>query len=96
MGQPNRCLLRIERSPVFQEPTFLMCPPKMYDVNYVINPWMEGNVSRTSRRRAAAQWDYLRHALEQVARVMFVEPQPGLPDMVFTANAGSYGKEQWP
>ncbi len=30
----------------------------------------------------------LRHALNQVARVMVVEPPPGWPDMVFTANAG--------
>jgi ornithine--oxo-acid transaminase len=74
--------------PVFNEPTFLMCSPKLYDVNYVINPWMAGNVRRASREQAAAQWEDLRHALNQVARVMLVEPQPGWPDMVFTANAG--------
>jgi hypothetical protein len=33
---------RSERAPVFKEPTFLMCSPKLYDVNYVINPWMAG------------------------------------------------------
>jgi hypothetical protein len=27
------------------KPTFLMCPPTLYDVNYVINPWMAGNVN---------------------------------------------------
>ena len=26
-------------------PTYLMCPPKLYDVNYVINPWMAGNIT---------------------------------------------------
>ena len=65
-----------------------MCPPKLFDVNYVINPWMAGNVRRSSREQAAAQWQQLHHALQQAARVMLVEPQPGLPDMVFTANAG--------
>lgn len=69
-------------------PTFLMCPPEMYDVNYVINPWMEGNVHRSSRERAAAQWERLHAALTDIADVLLVDPQPGSPDMVFTANAG--------
>jgi len=69
-------------------PTFLMCPPKLYDVNYVINPWMEGNLHRSSREHAAAQWEQLHASLSQIAHVLLVEPQPGSPDMVFTANAG--------
>jgi len=68
--------------------TFLMCSPELYEVNYVINPWMEGNVNRSSRREAAAQWERLRAAISQFAHVELVEPQPGSPDMVFTANAG--------
>lgn len=69
-------------------PTFLMCPPRLYDVNYVINPWMEGNLHRSSREQAAAQWDQLHASLSRIADVFLVEPQPGSPDMVFTANAG--------
>jgi ornithine--oxo-acid transaminase len=65
-----------------------MCHPKHYEVDYVINPWMAGNVHRSSRQRATRQWEQLRSALRQVARVELVEPQPGSPDMVFTANAG--------
>jgi N-dimethylarginine dimethylaminohydrolase len=80
--------LSTTHAPVFTEPTFLMCAPKLYDVDYVINPWMSGNVHRTSRPTAEAQWEQLRHSLSQVARVLLVEPQPGWPDMVFTANAG--------
>ncbi|HEX3471295.1 MAG TPA: arginine deiminase-related protein [Silvibacterium sp.] len=67
---------------------FLMCPPRLYDVNYVINPWMEGNIHQSSREQAAAQWEQLRASLAQIADVLLVEPQPGSPDMVFTANAG--------
>jgi len=70
------------------EPTFLMCPPDLYDVNYVINPWMEGNVNRSRRREAMTQWEQLHCALAEVAQVEMVEPQAGSPDMVFTANAG--------
>lgn len=69
-------------------PAFLMCPPQLYDVNYVINPWMEGNVHRSSREQAAAQWEQLHAALSEIADVLLVDPQPGSPDMVFTANAG--------
>ena len=69
-------------------PAFLMCPPTMYDVNYVINPWMEGNLNRSSRQNATRQWERLHSALASLARVELVAQQAGSPDMVFTANAG--------
>jgi len=69
-------------------PTFLMCPPELYDVNYVINPWMEGNVHQSCREQAMEQWKRLHCALAQIAEVKLVDPQSGSPDMVFTANAG--------
>jgi len=69
-------------------PTYLMCPPNFYDVNYVINPWMTGNLHAASQERAAAQWHRLYNALIVVADVKLIDPQPGSPDMVFTANAG--------
>jgi N-dimethylarginine dimethylaminohydrolase len=65
-----------------------MCAPTLYDVDYVINPWMTGNVHAASRERANTQWQQLHHALSQMAEVLFVAPQLGSPDMVFTANAG--------
>jgi ornithine--oxo-acid transaminase len=68
--------------------TFLMCPPKLYDVKYVINPWMAGHVLDSSRTIATAQWTRLYQAVTQIADVVLVEPQPDSPDMVFTANAG--------
>ncbi len=67
---------------------FLMCPPDYYDVDYVINPWMEGNVHKSSRDRAVEQWHQLFHLIKEYAIVDLVKPQPGVPDMVFTANAG--------
>ena len=69
-------------------PAFLMCSPDLYEVNYVINPWMEGNVHASSKKEAAAQWEQLHSAISRFARVELVQPQPGSPDMVFTANAG--------
>ncbi|XGV96889.1 MAG: TIGR00300 family protein [Leptolyngbya sp. BL-A-14] len=67
---------------------FLMCAPDHYDVDYVINPWMEGNVHKSSRDRAVDQWQQLFHVLKDHAIVDLVKPEKGVPDMVFTANAG--------
>jgi lysine-ketoglutarate reductase/saccharopine dehydrogenase-like protein (TIGR00300 family) len=67
---------------------FLMCPPDHYDVDYVINPWMEGNIHKSSRDRAVEQWQELHQILKQHAIVDLVPPQKGWPDLVFTANAG--------
>ena len=66
----------------------LMCPPDHYDVDYVINPWMEGNIHKSSRDRAVEQWQKLHQVLKDVAIVDLVDPAKGWPDMVFTANAG--------
>lgn len=65
-----------------------MCPPDLYEVDYVINPWMEGNIHKSSRETAVSQWHGLCTLLEKHADVEQVTPQAGLPDMVFTANAG--------
>ena len=35
-------------------PKLLMCAPDFYGVNYIINPWMEGNVGRAARDRLLA------------------------------------------
>lgn len=67
---------------------FLMCPPDHYDVDYVINPWMEGNIHKSSRDRAVEQWQGLYQILQDQATVDLVTPQKGVPDLVFTANAG--------
>jgi lysine-ketoglutarate reductase/saccharopine dehydrogenase-like protein (TIGR00300 family) len=65
-----------------------MCAPDHYDVDYVINPWMEGNIHRSSRERAVEQWQGLYGILKSQATVDLVQPEKGWPDMVFTANAG--------
>ncbi|EKF03477.1 putative amidinotransferase [Tolypothrix sp. PCC 7601] len=65
-----------------------MCAPDHYDVDYVINPWMEGNIHKSSRDRAVEQWQKLYHVLKEHAVVDLVPPEKGWPDMVFTANAG--------
>ncbi len=68
---------------------FLMSPPDFYEVEYVINPWMEGNIHKASQEQATRQWQALYNFLKERVRVEIVPPQPNLPDMVFTANAGA-------
>ena len=67
---------------------FLMCPPDHYEVDYVINPWMEGNIHKSSQDRAIEQWKNLYEIIKNRAIVDLVTPAKGWPDMVFTANAG--------
>ena len=67
---------------------FLMCPPEYFTVAYIINPWMHGNLRRIDNAVAKQQWRSLYDAISDLATVRLVLPQPGSPDMVFTANAG--------
>lgn len=66
----------------------LMCPPVHFAVDYVINPWMQGQLGQADRMRAVAQWQALRVVLAMHADIVEIAPEPGLPDMPFTANAG--------
>ena len=66
----------------------LVCPPTHFGVEYVINPWMAGNVGEASQPNAMRQWDALVAVLEEHADVYTAEPHPGLPDMCFAANGG--------
>ena len=66
----------------------LMCAPAHYGVEYVINPWMAGNIHRVVHEHALEQWQALRERLEGIVQVELVDPVAGLPDMVFTANGG--------
>lgn len=67
----------------------LMCRPDYFDVTYEINTWMHTSV-RPDPDLAREQWQALFAILRDDlgAQIELVDPQPGLPDMVFTANAG--------
>lgn len=69
-------------------PTILMCPPDFYGIEYEINPWMSR--SRASDTDVAReQWEALRALLTSLgAKIQLLKPVQGLPDLVFTANAG--------
>lgn len=68
---------------------YLMCEPRFFAVDYVINPWMDPT-QPVSADVAVAQWTELRDTYRRLGHtVEEIEPQPGLPDMVFAANSGT-------
>ena len=67
----------------------LMCRPDFFGIEYEINPWMHVSVS-VDRDLAAAQWEALVSTYGRLgAGVTLAEPRPGLPDLVFSANAAA-------
>ena len=64
-----------------------MCPPTHFGVEYVINPWMEGQIHEANDRVATDQWQRFHRLLCDVADVASMAAVAGLPDLVFTANA---------
>ena len=68
---------------------FLMTTPTHFDVTYVINPWMDPS-RPVDITLAGAQWSALRELYLALGhRVEVVDGEPGLPDMVFSANAAT-------
>jgi N-dimethylarginine dimethylaminohydrolase len=67
---------------------YLMCRPEHFTVAYAINPWMD--VTRgADRDLAVRQWETLRQTYLSLGHeVELIDPEPGLPDMVFAANGG--------
>jgi N-dimethylarginine dimethylaminohydrolase len=70
-----------------KQPRFLLCPPTYFGIEYVINPWMEGQLHAADGALATEQWRRFRQLVSQVADVTSIHPVAGLPDLVFTANA---------
>ena len=72
----------------------LLCPPDYYGIEYEINPWMS-RARGADTALAKKQWEQLHATLSKLhSKVHLIAPQPGLPDMVFTANAGlTVGRE---
>jgi arginine dihydrolase len=66
----------------------LMCRPDFFGIEYEINPWMKVT-NAVDHDLAIAQWEALVEAYRDAGeKVELLEPIPGLPDIVFTANGG--------
>ncbi len=73
----------------------LMCPPTYFTVDYEINPWMHVE-TKPDKEKSTIQWNNYFNLLEKLKiKVHTIRPQRGLPDMVFTANAGQLFKNKF-
>jgi N-dimethylarginine dimethylaminohydrolase len=67
---------------------FVLCPPRYFGVHYSINPWMQP-ARGADPAEALRQWQSVRDTLAGLGhQVDEITPVPGLPDLVFAANAG--------
>ncbi|PPF26715.1 N-dimethylarginine dimethylaminohydrolase [Rathayibacter sp. AY1G1] len=74
------------RTPVAK--TILMCRPEHFTVVYRINPWMDPQVP-TDTSLAVRQWQTLHDTYADLGfTIELIEPEAGLPDMVYAANGG--------
>lgn len=96
MLRKNKCINKAQEALNFdlsslvdrREPgSILMCDPTYFEVKDVKNLFMEGNVNKTNRELAFKQWQDLKAQFEEAGyKVDVIAAQPGLEDMVFTAN----------
>ena len=71
----------------------LMADPAFFDVEYVINPHMAGNVGNIDRALARRQWEQVRDAYASVGfPIEQIDGVEGLPDLVFMANQSFPGQ----
>ncbi len=65
----------------------LLTTPEHFEVAYVINPHMAGNIGDVDTGKARQQWEALRETYERIGMEVATLPgASGLPDMVFCAN----------
>jgi N-dimethylarginine dimethylaminohydrolase len=70
----------------------MMSAPEHFEVSYTINPWMQPTQWSVSPKKLAGDakrgWNQLKTTYERLgAQIEVQDPEAGLPDMVFTANA---------
>ncbi len=86
---PAKEVTKGSSAPVMQ---LLMCAPDYFEVTYEINQWMEPRTwsdnSSQFKSIASQQWQNLYQTFQSLGvAVNLIKQEPGLPDMVFTANA---------
>src|SRR5689334_17792050 len=72
---------------VQQTRQFFMCPPDHFAVDYAINAWTAPG-TQVDIDRALDQWELLYNVyLDAAATVGLIEPEPGIPELVFAGDS---------
>lgn len=67
----------------------LLCPPKYYNIEYEINPWMDVR-NKVNQQKVQEEYQRLKKVYENLnCEILEIEQGIGLPDMVYAANLGS-------
>lgn len=67
----------------------LLCPPAYYDIEYEINPWMDLN-NKVDHDKVNEEYLKLKQIYSELnIEILEIQPEKGLPDMVYAANFGS-------
>jgi N-dimethylarginine dimethylaminohydrolase len=69
--------------------SILMSDANHFAVAYVINPWMENQIGQCQSELSVEQWNQLQSVLSQLTTVELIPSVANIPDLVFTANAGT-------
>lgn len=65
----------------------LFVSPDFYDVKYVINPHMKGNIEKVNKENAKLQWKAAKNAYGSLGlNIIEMSGKENFPDMVFCAN----------
>ncbi len=84
-GQLENTLKQAEPLPVPSD--VLMVTPEHFSIDYIINPHMERNIGTVDAEKARGQWEVIRDTFRRFGLTVHeLKGQPGLPDMVFSAN----------
>lgn len=76
-----------ERAQMPRPGRVLLTTPDYFDVEYVINPHMEGHAGTVDKGEAMRQWTAIRETYDALGvEVSVTDGAAGLPDMVFCAN----------
>ena len=87
MPSQNNLLIPAQLASRERHGSVLMVSPEHYDISYVINPFMEGQLGSVDKALAGKQWQALRETYEKLGySVAVIEGVSGQPDMVFAAN----------
>lgn len=66
--------------------SIIMSPPDYYDIEYVINPWMDLN-NPVDPDKAQDQWQALNNSYKSLGySIKIIPPKEGLPDLAFTTD----------
>ena len=66
----------------------LLCPPKYYDIEYEINPWMDVT-KKVDHQKAKEEHQELKQVYQELGlEILEIPQEKGLPDMVYAANHG--------